>query len=75
MSVPGITLAAIEGAVNRCIDLSPEPKGALSRLHGRVFRFALVGVGLTLDMIPGPGGAQILEQGEAEPDCTLRGTP
>lgn len=75
MTLSGVTLAALEYAANRYFEMSPDTRREMARLHGRVFRFELVGLGLRLHMIPCPHGVQILERVEGDPDCTLRGTP
>ena len=75
MSLSGATLAALENIANRYIEMSPDAGDRIARLHGRVFSFELLGLGLKLTMIPGPDGIQLYEHIEGEPDCTLRGTP
>ncbi len=75
MSLTAAGLAALERLFNRYLALSPGVSERMARLHGRVFRFQLEGLGVSLHMVPGPDGVSLLQSIEGEPDCTLRGTP
>ena len=75
MSLTAAGLAALERLFNRYLALSPGAPERMARLHGRVFRFELEGLGVSLHMVPGPDGVSLLQTIEGEPDCTLRGTP
>jgi ubiquinone biosynthesis protein UbiJ len=75
MSVNAALTATLEGLLNKAIHLDPETPARLAPLHGRVIRMDLLGVGGSLYFIPDPNGIQILNEYEAETDCTLRGSP
>lgn len=75
MTISAATFAAIEQLLNQAIRLDPEAPPRLEAMHGRVIKLELVGLALSLYMIPDPGGIQVFSHFEAEPDCILRGTP
>lgn len=75
MSISALAIAGLEEAFNRYLALDQDAAEQLAKLHGRVIAFDVVGLGLTLFLIPGPGGLQILSEYEDTPDCRLRGTP
>ncbi len=75
MSISAIAIAGLEEAFNRYIALDQAAAEQLLHLHGQVIAFDVVGLGLVLYLIPGPGGLQILSEYEGTPDCRLRGTP
>jgi ubiquinone biosynthesis protein UbiJ len=74
MTVSAATFAALEQLLNQAIRLDPEARSRLSPLHGRVIELQVIGLGLSLFLIPNPNGIQLLSQFEGKPDCTLRGT-
>lgn len=75
MTVTAAAYATLEQLLNQAIRLDPETPKRLSPLHGRVIELQLVGLGLSLFLIPEPNGIQLLSAFEGEADCTLRGTP
>ena len=75
MTAKAAAFATLEQLLNQAIRLDPEATRRLAPMHGRVIRFVILGLGLELYLIPEPGGIQLLETFEDEPDCTLRGTP
>lgn len=75
MTVSAAAFATLEQLLNQAIRLDPETPKRLSPLHGRVIELQLVGLGLSLFLIPEPNGIQLLSAFEGEADCTLRGTP
>jgi ubiquinone biosynthesis protein UbiJ len=75
MTVSAAAFAALEQLLNQAIRLDPEAPKHLAPMHGRVIELQLVGLGLSLYLIPEPNGIQLLSQFEGEADCTLRGTP
>jgi ubiquinone biosynthesis accessory factor UbiJ len=68
-------LAALEGLINRYLALDPEGAARLAELQGRVFLIELLGFGSRLWLIPGARGVQLYADYEAEPDCTITGSP
>ena len=75
MSMSGLAYATLEEAINRYLSLDPAAREQMTGLYGRVIAFELVGLGLTLYLVPSPNRLQVLSGYEDEPDCTLRGTP
>ena len=75
MTVSAAAFATLEQMLNQAIRLDPEAPARLAPLHGRVIELQLVGLGLSLFLIPSPSGIQLFNSYEGEPDCTLRGTP
>ncbi|RDH83356.1 MAG: sterol-binding protein [endosymbiont of Escarpia spicata] len=75
MTVSAAAFATLEQLINQAIRLDPEAPARLEPMFGRVIRLDLLGFGLSLYLIPEPGGIQLLSNFEGEPDCALRGTP
>jgi ubiquinone biosynthesis protein UbiJ len=75
MTVSAAAFAMLEQLLNQAIRLDPETPARLAPMHGRIIELRLVGLGLSLFLIPEPHGIQLLSAFEGEPDCTLRGTP
>lgn len=75
MSISALATAGLEEAFNRYLALDQDAAEQLAKLHGQVIAFDVVGLGLSLYLIPGPGGLQFLNEYEGTPDCRLRGTP
>lgn len=67
--------AALEAALNACLRLDPETLTRIGALEGRCVELDLVGLPVTLYLLPGPDGMQVLTRFEGEPDTRLRGTP
>jgi ubiquinone biosynthesis protein UbiJ len=75
MSIQELAYAGLEQAINHYLGLDPKARAGLAALHGSVIAFELVGLGITLYLVPGPNGIQLYPSHEGEPDCVLRGTP
>ncbi len=75
MTVSAAAFAMLEQLLNQAIRLDPETPARLKPMHGRIIELQLVGLGISLFLIPEPHGIQLLSAFEGEPDCTLRGTP
>ncbi|MEN8180188.1 MAG: SCP2 sterol-binding domain-containing protein [Pseudomonadota bacterium] len=75
MTISATAFATLEVLLNQAIRLDPETKARLTPLHGQIIKLELIGLGLSLLLIPDPGGIQVLRTLECEPDCVLRGTP
>jgi ubiquinone biosynthesis protein UbiJ len=75
MTVSAAAYATLEQLLNQAIRLDPETPRRLAPMHGRIIELQLVGLALSLYLIPGPNNIQLLGSYEGEPDCTLRGTP
>jgi ubiquinone biosynthesis accessory factor UbiJ len=70
-----LAYTALEQALNRYLDLDPDAKAQLGRLHGRVIALEVLGLGITLFLVPAPDRLQVLSRYAGPPDCTLRGSP
>ncbi len=72
-------IGALETAVNRVIALDPAVQAKLATLTGRVIAIELESTPgvclLSLYMLPGENGIEILTQYNGEADTTLSGTP
>jgi ubiquinone biosynthesis accessory factor UbiJ len=70
-----LAYTAFEEALNLYLDLDADAKAQLARLHGRVIALEVLGVGVTLYLVPAPTRLQVLSRCDGVPDCTLRGSP
>jgi len=72
-------VGALESTINAYLALDPQVQKKLAALQGRVIAMELEsspGAGLlTLYMLPGENGIELLTQYAGEPDTTLSGTP
>ncbi|MET0067217.1 MAG: SCP2 sterol-binding domain-containing protein [Candidatus Thiodiazotropha sp.] len=75
MTISAAALATFEQLLNATLKLDPESPQRLAPLHGKVIQIQVLGLGLSLYLIPDPQGIQCLGQIEGEADCVLRGTP
>jgi ubiquinone biosynthesis protein UbiJ len=75
MTISAAAYATLEQLLNQAIRLDPETPRRLAPMHGRIIELRLVGLALSLYLIPGPNNIQLLGSYEGEADCTLRGTP
>jgi len=73
--ISSLAYAALEEALNLYLDLDHDAKAQLARLHGRVIALQVLGVGVTLYLVPGPTRLQVLSRYDGQPDCVLRGSP
>lgn len=75
MTISGAVFASLEQLINQLLRLDPEARQHLLSMHGRVIKIDLIGLGISLFVIPDPAGIQLFNHYEGQPDCTLRGTP
>ncbi|MFP3874909.1 MAG: SCP2 domain-containing protein [Thiohalophilus sp.] len=79
MSLPaeGLTLieAAVETALNQALRLDPVAFARLEQFEGKTIALELRGTGLTLTLLPGRDGIQILSASAGEADTVISGTP
>lgn len=76
MTIRDFALESLESAINALIALDPDVTRRLARLHGKVIRIDLHGIGLQLNFVPAHDGRlQLLGSIEGEPDATLSGSP
>ena len=75
IQIPDALLAAVEGAINGVLALDPEGAQRLMPIQGRVLLVELTGFGTRIHVVPGDSGVLLYGAYDAEPDCTVRGTP
>ncbi|MES9970913.1 MAG: SCP2 sterol-binding domain-containing protein [Candidatus Thiodiazotropha sp.] len=75
MTITAALSATLETLLNQAILLDPETPVRLAPMHGKVIQLDLLGMGVSLYLIPDPNGIQILNEFEGQADCSLRGTP
>ena len=75
LAIPDPILAAVEGAVNRYLDLDPEGAQGFAPLYGRIIGIEVRGLGVRLTLVPGPDRIQVFGSYDATPDCLIRGAP
>lgn len=75
IQIPDALLAAAEGTINAVLALDPEGAARLGSVQGRVLLVELDGFGTRIYVVPGESGLLLSGAYEAEPDCTVRGSP
>jgi ubiquinone biosynthesis protein UbiJ len=76
MNIPQpVHIRALEGALNRYLNLDPDTPSRFVALSGKVIAVELEGLGRTIYFAPEPDGVRILADYAGVPDATLRGTP
>lgn len=68
-------IRAMEGALNRYLNLDPDTPSRFAALSGKIIAVELEGLGRTIYFAPEPDGVRILADYAGVPDATLRGTP
>ncbi len=74
MKLPAAALAALETAINGALALDPLTPPRLAELAGRVIAVQVTDLDLTLYLVCGPLGMELLGTYEGEPDATIRGS-
>jgi ubiquinone biosynthesis protein UbiJ len=67
--------AGLETALNTALRLDPETFKRLDKFSDKVIALEFRGLDLTLYLLPGPNGINLMSQYPAEPDTILSGTP
>jgi ubiquinone biosynthesis protein UbiJ len=75
IQIPDTLLAAAESAINAVLALDPEGAARLARVQGQVLLVELDGFGTRVFVVPGESRLLLAGAYEAEPDCSLRGSP
>ncbi len=75
MNLPVIITAALETALNRYIELDPEGMANMSRLQGKVIAIDILGLDMSLYIIPGDRHIHVMSHYDGEADTRLRGAP
>jgi ubiquinone biosynthesis accessory factor UbiJ len=74
MTVSAAIVASLEQLLNQAIRLDPESPNRLMPMQGKIIQLDILGLGVSLYLVPEPQGFQILSHYEGEADCLLRGT-
>ena len=77
LSGEGLTLieAAVETTLNQALRLDPAAFARLEQFEGKSIALELRGTGLTLTLLPGRDGIQVLSAAAGEADTVISGTP
>lgn len=70
-----IIAAGLEAALDQVLRLDPDIRPRLAALEGKVIAIEPEGLGLTLYLLPGVTGIQVVDQCAGEPTVRVRGTP
>ncbi len=73
--IPDVLLLSLQESINRFLALDPEGAERLSDVQGQVLLIELEGFGTRLFVVPGRHSLGLYTSYDAEPDCTVRGTP
>ncbi|HWQ95107.1 MAG TPA: SCP2 sterol-binding domain-containing protein, partial [Gammaproteobacteria bacterium] len=69
-----VHIRALEGALNRYLNLDPDTPSRFAALTGKIIAVELEGLGRTIYFAPESDGVGILADYPGVPDATLRGT-
>ncbi len=75
MNLPVIITAALESSLNRYIELDPEGKSHMARLQGKVIAIDILGLDMSLYIIPGTQRVHVMSHYDGDTDTRLRGAP
>lgn len=75
MKTPTAALGALEWTLNRFLALDANTARQMGALEGKVIALHLRGLDLTLYVLPGANGLQLLDNYEGDADAVVSGTP
>jgi ubiquinone biosynthesis protein UbiJ len=75
IQIPDAVLLSLQESANRFLALDPEGAERLSDVQGQVLLIVLEGFGTRVFVVPGHHCLGLYASYDAEPDCTVRGTP
>jgi ubiquinone biosynthesis protein UbiJ len=75
VNLPVIITAALESALNRYIELDPDGMANMARLQGKVIAIDILGLDMSLFIIPADQHIHVMSHYDAEADTRLRGAP
>ena len=75
MVLPLLATAALEKALNQCLQMDPETLVQVTRLEGNVIALEIQGLGQTIYLVPTASGLRVQSVFEGEPDVTIKGGP
>ena len=75
MVLPLLATAALEKALNQCLQMDPETLAQVTRLEGAVIALQVQGLGQTVYLVPTALGLRVQNVFEGTPDVTIKGGP
>lgn len=75
IQIPDALLLSLQESANRFLALDPEGAERLADVQGQVLLIELEGFGIRIFVVPGSHSLGLYSSYDAEPDCTVRGTP
>ena len=75
MNLPVIITAALESTLNRYVELDPDGLSNMSRLQGKVIAIDILGLDMSLTIIPASQHIHVMSHYDGETDTRLRGAP
>ena len=75
MNLPVIITAALESALNRYIELDADGISNMSRLQGKVIAIDILGLDMSLYIVPASQHIHVMSHYDGETDTRLRGAP
>lgn len=75
IQLPDALLAAAEAAINQVLALDAEGATRLANVQGQVLEVVLTGFGTRVYVLPGETKLFLYGAYDAEPDCTVHGSP
>jgi len=73
MVLPLLATAALEKALNHCLQMDPETLAQVTRLEGKVVELEVLGVGKSIYLVPTADGLRVQSVFEGESDVTIKG--
>ena len=73
MVLPLLATAALEKALNHCLQMDPETLAQVTRLEGKVIELEILGVGKSIYLVPTADGLRVQSVFEGESDVTIKG--
>jgi len=73
--LPLLATAALEKALNQCLQLDPETLKQVTALEGNVIALEIQGIGQRIFLVPTADGLRVQSIFEGEPEVTIKGGP
>lgn len=73
MVLPLLATAALEKALNHCLQMDPESLAQVSQLEGKVIALEILGLGKSIYLVPTVDGLRVQSVFEGDADVTIKG--
>jgi len=73
MVLPLLATAALEKALNHCLQMDPETLAQVTQLEGKVVALVIIGLGRSIYLVPTADGLRVQSVFEGEPDVSIKG--